>query len=81
MCFSQSHRRRICFSRPARWLDGVSKLSRDDMRVLECSDDRPEIDICKSSEKNPFGIELNFLRITAAPPNKNQSAQAIGAVG
>jgi hypothetical protein len=31
----------------ARWLVGISILSRDDMRLLGYSDDQPEIDVCK----------------------------------
>ena len=30
----------------ARWLVGISILSRDDMRLLGYSDDQPEIDVC-----------------------------------
>jgi WD40 repeat protein len=31
----------------ARWLVGISELSRDEMRLAGYSDDQPEIDVCK----------------------------------
>jgi WD40 repeat protein len=45
--FATTSTKRLLFEICARWLVGISKLSRDDMRLLGYPDDQSEIDVCE----------------------------------